>query len=51
MPSDTITRLDVRAILANGGEPFDLIIETAAQISAALGHTPSSAPLLPERAC
>ncbi len=32
MPSDTITRLDVRAILANGGEPFDLIIETAEQI-------------------
>ncbi len=32
MPSDTITRLDVRAILANGGEPFDLIIDTAEHI-------------------
>jgi hypothetical protein len=32
MTSDTITRLDVRAILANGGEPFDLIINTAGQV-------------------
>ena len=34
MPSDTITRLDVRAILANGGEPFDLIIDTAERVQA-----------------
>ena len=32
MSTDTVTRLDVRPILASGGEPFDLIIETADRI-------------------
>lgn len=32
MPTDTVTRLDVRPILAGGGEPFDLILETASRI-------------------
>ena len=32
MTTDLLTRLDVRPILADGGEPFDLILETAARI-------------------
>ena len=33
-PAEAITRLDVRDILATGGEPFDLIMETAERVPA-----------------
>lgn len=34
MTTDSITRLDVRPILADGGEPFDLILDTSSRIPA-----------------